>query len=198
MTVERAMPGTIAPPTAPGVPPARVFVGIRVAPDIALQLAELAATLQLPSVRLIPPTDIHLTLVPPWNETSIPDAIAKLSHLTSGFQKFWLEFEHVCYGPQRRRPRLLWAECARSDELDHLRAALMEAHGQSDDRPFRPHVTLARIRGKTASIAREHPMDQRLSLKQRVETVELFQSPPPGERFYRILASPSLEGGSTG
>jgi hypothetical protein len=41
-------------------------------------------------------------------------------------------------------------------------------------------------------------MDQRLSLKQRVETVELFQSPPPGERFYRVLVSLPLEGGSTG
>jgi 2'-5' RNA ligase len=102
-SADRAMPWTVAPATGPGVPPARVFVGIRVAPEIAHQLAELAASLQTPSVRLVPPADIHLTLVPPWNEASIPDAIAKLSHLTSGFREFWLEFEHVCYGPQQRR-----------------------------------------------------------------------------------------------
>lgn len=184
--------------TAPGAPPARVFVGLRVAPEIASQLAGLASTLQLPSVRLIRPADIHLTLVPPWNETSIPDAIAKLGDLACGLRPFWLPFEHLCYGPQRRRPRLLWAECATCDELDELRAALMEAHGQSDDRPFRPHVTLARIRGKAASIAREHPMDQTIALRQRVETVELFQSPPAGESFYRILASVPLAGGATG
>lgn len=148
----------------------------------------MAAPLRSPSVRLIPPPDIHLTLVPPWNEVSIPDAIAKLGRLAQGFQPFPLSFERVCYGPQPKRPRLLWVECAANDELAALRTALLEAFGQNDDRPFRPHVTLARIHGKAAAFAREHPMDQPIALGHRVETVELFQSPAP----YRVLASAPL------
>jgi hypothetical protein len=50
-------------------------------------------------------------------------------------------------------------------------------------------VTLARIRGDGRAIARNHPIDQQLSLTQRIESVELFQSPPPGENGYRVLAS---------
>jgi len=49
-------------------------------------------------------------------------------------------------------------------------------------------VTLARIHGKAAAFAREHPMDRPIALEQLVETVELFQSPPP----YRVLASAPL------
>jgi hypothetical protein len=37
-----------------------------------------------------------------------------------------------------------------------------------------------------------HPIDQALSFAQRVETVELFQSPPSGETGYRIVASAPL------
>ena len=59
-------------------------------------------------------------------------------------------------------------------------------------RPFRPHVTLARLRGNGAIIARKHPIDQNLLLVQRIESVELMQSPPPGGSGYRVLASLQL------
>jgi hypothetical protein len=47
-----------------------------------------------------------------------------------------------------------------------LRAALLQAYGHTDERPFRPHVTVARIRGNGRAIAKEHPIDQDLSLTQ--------------------------------
>jgi 2'-5' RNA ligase len=103
-----------------------------------------------------------------------------------------LKFRHVGYGPQPKRPRLLWAECATTEELAALRAALLDACQQADARPFRPHVTLARIRGNGPAIARKHPIEQDLSFVQRVETIELFQSPPPGASGYQILASIAL------
>jgi RNA 2',3'-cyclic 3'-phosphodiesterase len=105
------------------------------------------------------------------------------------FGAFWLTFEHVGYGPQPRRPRLLWVDCAASDEITALHKALLEAYEQSDERPFRPHVTLARIRGNAIAIAREHPVDCEISLKQYVETIELFRSPTPGTSGYQVLAS---------
>ncbi len=175
--------------TALAAPPVRVFVGLKIAPEIASQLAQLAATLEQSSVRPVVPTDIHLTLVPPWNETSIPDAIEKLGRIAGTFGAFQLIFQHAGYGPQPRRPRLLWADCAATDEIAALRAALLQAYGQTDERPFQPHVTLARIRGDGVAIARKHPIDRPLSLSQRVESIELFQSPPAGGSGYQVLAS---------
>ena len=175
--------------TAHAATPARVFVGLKIAPQIASQLARLAAILEKLPVRPVAPADIHLTLVPPWNETSIPDAITKLRRVAAGFGAFRLIFQHVGYGPQPRRPRLLWADCAATDEIAALRIALLQAYGQTDERPFKPHVTLARIRAEGPAIARKHPIDEPLSLTQRVELIELFQSPAPGGSGYQVLAS---------
>lgn len=176
-------------PAAQGESQAHLFIALKIAPEIASRLTRFVSALEKSSIRPVAPADIHLTLVPPWNETSIPDAIEKLGRVAGRFGAFPLTFQHVGYGPEPRRPRLLWTECATTDEIATLRTALLQAYGQTDERPFRPHVTLARIRDHGPTIARKHPIDQPLSLTQRVETIELFQSPPPGGSGYRILAS---------
>ena len=109
--------------------------------------------------------------------------------VTEHIGAFTLIFQRLAYGPQPRRPRLLWAECAATDDVTLLHAALLQGFSQYDDRPFRPHVTLARIRGNGSAIARRQPIDQELSFTQQVGSIELFQSPPPGGSGYKILAS---------
>lgn len=174
--------------------PARVFVGLTIAAEISHELAQIAAGLEGPTVRLVAPGDIHLTLVPPWNEASIPDAVAKLRLVSGRFSPFRLTCQHIGYGPRPERPRLLWVDCAATDEIAALRAALLQACGQEDERPFQPHVTLARIRGSGITVARRHPIDRDVLFTQPVESIELFRSPPPGERGYQVLASLRLTG----
>jgi len=171
----------------------RLFIGIKIAPEIAYQLAQFPGQLKASVVRPVAPADIHLTLVPPWNETSIPEAIAKLSGVTERFSAFWLDFRHVGYGPQPRRVRLLWVDCAIGDEGAALRSSLLDAFGRTDDRPFQPHVTLARIRVDGLAISRKFAIDEPLALRQHVESVELFQSPPPGGRGYTVVLSVKLQ-----
>jgi 2'-5' RNA ligase len=178
----------------PQARPPRIFVGLKIEPEIARELAQLARALQRFGIRTVAPCDIHLTLVPPWNAGSIPAAIDKLRNVVDGFGAFSLTFEHLGYGPQPRQPRLLWAECVDSNELSRLHAVLLEAYGGGDARPFRPHVTLARLRHNGRSIARKHPIDRRLAFVQRVSSVELFHSPPAGQRGYQVLASVPLAG----
>ncbi len=179
---------------SPEVARPRVFVGVKIAAALADELFRLAEGLERFGARRIAPADIHLTLVPPWNAESVPDAVERLRGAVAGFGGFALAFEHVGYGPDPRRPRLLWAECAADDALTPLRAALLRAFGRADERPFRPHVTLARLRDSARRVARHCPIDVPLTLAQRVTSVELFQSPPAGERGYRVLASVPLAG----
>jgi 2'-5' RNA ligase len=174
---------------ATGVRPVRIFVALRITPEIALEVAQYSRGLEQFSVRLVAPADIHLTLVPPWNEFSTPDTVEKLRRVADRFCPFTLTFRHIGYGPEPRRPRFLWAECVASKEITELRVALLQAFGQADERPFRPHVTLARLRDKGRAIARNHPVDQDLALTQRVVSVELMQSPPPGGSGYKVLSS---------
>ena len=172
-----------------GPRPARVFVALRMAREIADELAQMARELEQFPARLIAPADIHLTLVPPWNEVLIPDAVGKLRRVADRFGDFTLEFRHVGYGPEPRRPRFMWADCVEGRDLARLREELLLAFGQTDERPFRPHVTLARLRGSGAVIARKCPVDRDLALAQRVGSVELMQSPASGESGYKVLAS---------
>jgi 2'-5' RNA ligase len=173
----------------PGPQLNRIFVGLKMTPEIAGSLAAIAERIESVPLRRVPENDIHLTLVPPWNETSIPDAVQKLRRAVAGFECFPLFFERLCYGPERRRPRLVWAECAASPEIEALQDALLEAFGQVNERPFRPHATVARIDRKDSATARRHPVDQTLSLVQPVCSVELFRSPPPGMHGYQVVAS---------
>jgi len=131
--------------------------------------------------------------VPPWNEASVPEAVGKLRKVLDGFGRFSLSFERLCYGPEPRRPRLLWVECTPNAEIVALQNALLCAFGQGNELPFRPHVTLARIEKNGRAIVEENPIDQTLWLKQCVDSVELFRSPPPGESGYQVLASLPLE-----
>jgi 2'-5' RNA ligase len=174
-------------------PSVRMFVGIKVAPDIAEELARLVKPLEGLPVRLIPPADIHLTLVPPWNETDVPAAAERLRKTACGLRAFTLTFARLAYGPTRRRPRLLWAECVATAEVTNMHALLLAAFGQEDGRPFRPHVTLARLEGNGRTIADAHPFNQILSLTQRVNAIELFRSPAKGEKGYEALVSVPLE-----
>jgi RNA 2',3'-cyclic 3'-phosphodiesterase len=179
--------GSTAIPGSPHL--ARVFVALKIVPEIAHIFAQIARELERFPVRLIAPADIHLTLVPPWNEVSIPNAVEKLRHVADRSGDFTLEFGRVGYGPEPRRPRFLWVECAAGPDMVSLRAMLLLAFEQTDERPFRPHVTLVRLRGNGASIARKCPIDRDLVLTQRVGSVELMQSPPPGAHGYKVLAS---------
>ena len=172
--------------------PARIFVALRIAPELAQELAQLGKGLEKFSVRLVPPADIHLTLVPPWSEVSVADAVAKLRRVAETCAAFTLKFRHIGYGPEPRPPRFLWAECEASNALVELRAALLRAFGQTNERPFRPHVTLARLHDKGRAIARKHPVDRHIAFTQKIDSVELMQSPAPGESGYKVLASQSL------
>ena len=175
--------------TATSVRPVRIFVALRIVPEIARELAQYSRGLEQFSVRLAAPADIHLTLVPPWNESATPDSVEKLRGVADRFFPFTLTFRHIGYGPEPKRPRFLWAECVASKEIAEFRASLLQTFGQADERPFRPHVTLARLRDKGRAIARKHPLDRDLALTQRVESVALMQSPPPGGNGYKVLAS---------
>ncbi len=180
--------------TKPGVTRPRVFVGLKLEAAIADELFRLAQGLERFDVRRISAADLHLTLVPPWNAESIPQVVEKLRRAVVNFSGFLLTFEHVGYGPEPRRPRLLWAECAASEPLAQLHGVLLRAFGSANERPFRPHATLARLRENARAVARRCPMDCMLALTQHVRSVELFQSPGAGERGYRVLASIRLAG----
>lgn len=173
-----------------GQPPAtktvRVFVGLKIMPEIAQKLAQLARGLERFPTRFVASEDIHLTLVPPWDEGSIPDTIEKLREALKGSAPFMLTFTRPSYWPDHRHPRLLCAECVTTPEIKSLQSTLLSAFGQKGDRPFEPHVTLARM---ARGAAGRNELDHDLTLAQSINSVQLFQSRMEASKGYHILAS---------
>lgn len=172
--------------------PVRLFIGIKIAPDLADILADFAYPLNDPSVRLIPVADLHLTLVPPWREIDLPGTILRLRDAVQHVDSFILHFEYLRYAPTPAMPLFLWAGCAATEELVSLRGLLLSAFDAADEGPFQPHVTLARLGKESGHIAHGVPMDRRLSLSQMVRRIELFRSPQQQGRGYEVVASVPL------
>jgi len=170
----------------------RVFVGLKIAPTIAQELAQYVHRVEHAPSRFVPCDDIHLTLMPPWNENTVADVIEKLCAMSSRLAPFPLAFTRLSYWPNHRRPRLLCVECVPTAEMAELQSALLDVLGQTNDRPFKPHVTLARLKRGAKAASAKSALDQDLTLEQSIDTVELFQSPKPPARGYAILASVPL------
>jgi 2'-5' RNA ligase len=101
-----------------------------------------------------------------------------------------------------REPRVLWAGIAASPQLDALyRAHERAARGaglEPDSRQFRPHVTLARMRGaRQRAVARflEENGDLRLEPFMVTRFVLLSARPGSGGPPYGVEASYPLKGG---
>jgi 2'-5' RNA ligase len=125
---------------------ARVFVAVYPSPDVVLALAELPRTDQ-PGVRWVPPEQYHVTLrflgdVP-------PDAVARAVDPVAARHPP----PEVRLGPRVSRlgRSVICVPAAGLDELAGAIVAVTDHLGDPPDpRPFRGHLTLARLRGRAA------------------------------------------------
>lgn len=131
----------------------RLFVAIEIPEPVRREIARRVAGLRdrLPRARWVDPEMIHLTLLflGETPEDRVPALSAKLR---DAFARHPL-LDVRLYGggtfPPRRPARVAWVGLEAPEELAAVQAdavaAAVEAVGfQPEDRPFRPHVTLAR------------------------------------------------------
>jgi 2'-5' RNA ligase len=116
-----------------------------------------------PKLRWIRPEGIHLTLkflgeVP---EARIPDIEAKRLEAMEGLPAFSLSLDGMGTFGGRKGPRVLWAGLAGDlDKLIEVQRRVDEAMAALDfpreDRPFRPHLTLARASNDLMAVQQRH------------------------------------------
>jgi 2'-5' RNA ligase len=97
--------------------------------------------------------NLHLTLkflgeIP---QTSVPDFSGAASRAVAGLAPFSIRLEQVGVFPKHGQPRVLWIGINDdSGKLGELHARLEDESANAgfakDERPFRPHLTLARLR----------------------------------------------------
>lgn len=143
-------------------------------------------------LRFVRPENIHVTLVPPWREEDPARAAAKVREAIRGISPFDLSFTKICAGPNRREPRLIWTEAVESEAAAELKRRLNAALQNDDGRPYRPHVTLGRLKTGYNSDVLARFAGEEISWPERVSSVTLFETNSDGSP-YTVLDAISLE-----
>lgn len=136
----------------------RVFAAVPVSDDVRALMGDVADELAPRGwpVKWVRPELAHLTLKFYGNvETArLPELTARLARVAQECQPLRMRTTTVGAFPSERRPRVLWLGLAGDVEPLAALATRVESastgFGKSEDRPFAPHVTLARLRDGAA------------------------------------------------
>lgn len=126
----------------------RLFIAIDLAEEVRDELCRLRT--QIPGARWVPAPQIHLTLA--FLGDVETERVAELTERLSGLtaSPFQLCFDRLGCFPSRSRPRVLWVGVRPEPLLislaERLREILRECNIPQEDRPFSPHITLARLK----------------------------------------------------
>lgn len=139
--------------------PLRTFIALPLPDEVKARLGTVAGRLreQLPrkSVRWVTPERMHLTLA--FLGDTAPQRVAEVSagidEVTGAHRPVALTLTHFGCFPNPRRPRVLWVGVEDHDHAtarlqQRLSAMLAPLGWPPDDRPFRAHLTLGRVRNR--------------------------------------------------
>jgi len=127
---------------------ARLFIAIELPDQVKQNLVKLQTP--VPGAKWVPVDQLHLTLafLGEVDETVTDQLLVALSGIT--VSTFTLRFSGVGCFPDRRRPRVLWVGLEKNPYLeslaDQVRSAVLSCGILQEERPFSPHITLARLR----------------------------------------------------
>lgn len=134
----------------------RTFIAIFPPPEVQEEMLRAArSTCRQSGLRWIRPENVHLTLkflgeTPDDSLAGIPDALNSLSKLHAPFE---VEPRGLGAFPSPRRARILWAGVGKGSEA--LRALAKDVEDaldplgfERDGRPYVPHATLGRAKGR--------------------------------------------------
>lgn len=127
----------------------RIFLGINVSNELKAKIAKFREKYQDLPVRWMADENLHLTLIPPLElaDNEIVEMIEKLEEIEGEFGRIEIEFNKVCFGPDLRRPRLIWAGGEENLKLESLKNRITEILGlRPQKRISKPHLTLARFK----------------------------------------------------
>ncbi len=128
----------------------RLFIAIDLPDDIKTQL--IALKTDIPTARWVKPAQMHLTLRFIGEVEDVKAGVLQAALQDISGHAFDLLLNGVGRFPPgtRKAPRVLWAGIDPQPELDALQAQIervvRECGLPLDDKPFKPHFTLARLK----------------------------------------------------
>lgn len=163
----------------------RAFIATELVSEIRMRLAEVRdrGWVSGRSVRWVKTDQMHVTLkffkeIP---YSAVSDVTSAIQIASEGFGPFELEVIGLGFFPDARRPRVYWAgiqdvEGALSKLYEKLGDALEDLGFGRETRPFKPHLTLARFRGKADRLPPAGEGEDEFFGSQTVNEIVLFKS----------------------
>jgi len=184
----------------------RCFVAIEVGEEVKGKLAEIQASLRRTHahVRWVSLENVHLTLMFLGDicADSVPVVASAVAAVCKPCATFQIKVAGLGTFGSRRAPRIVWAGVENASSLQQLQAgilAVLRNQGLNlDDKPFRPHLTLGRVRsgrGREALMEAVGTAEEEVFGQVPVTEVRLMRSvlDPTGAK-YSVLHRAPLQG----
>jgi 2'-5' RNA ligase len=184
----------------------RLFIAIEIDDEakraIAREQKRLADAIALSGLRWTRPEQMHMTLVflGEIAEQQLEPIVSSLKSFEQGVptRQFEMTFGGAGVFPARGAPRVLWLGLTGGEQTVtsvqgeiSRRLAQLDAHESQEDRPFHPHMTLARWRTSRSKPGADDRRrltegirsggDTRTIARTRVGSIALFRSTPSPE-----------------
>jgi 2'-5' RNA ligase len=185
----------------------RIFLAINPPADVRRRVWEATSALRemSPDVSWIPESKIHLTLkfIGEMEESGVPPLTAAMADIAGTHAAPMVHLGTVGAFPNFRRPRVIWMGIEQEPRLELLHhdveLACERLGHELEGRPYRPHLTLARVRRplEAESLKPLRVAAKRIRFTDEffARTVDVMQSVPgPGGSKYAVVASAPMRG----
>jgi 2'-5' RNA ligase len=164
----------------------RVFVAINLPEGVKKRLIEWRQKYDYLPVRWTKEPSLHLTLIfiGYVSDEQMLEICRVSREVVSKVEPFFINFRRIILGPPNKPPRMIWLEGEASQKLselkNHLEEALLKTNSgfsHRENRPLRPHITLARIKmDRWHQLESKPQIDEEFQAQVPVESIEVMES----------------------
>jgi len=185
----------------------RIFIAINLPENIKKELSSFQAKWPELPCHWTKKENLHITLIflGYLNDEELLEVCKIAKEVASRNSSFSINLNKICYGPQKKMPpRMIWAEGEKSEELGRLQrnlenslfAVSIKSLKEPEVRPYKPHITLGRIRQwefRQIEPEERPEVSEEISLSFPVESIEVMESVLKREGSeYTVLETCSL------
>ena len=168
----------------------RVFIGMPAGRELVEAAEGFRRAHDGIQVRWAKPENLHLTLVPPWDCRDIDPVCRALENDVAGRAPEEVLFDKVSFGPDQRRPRLIWATGVPPVALLELSWLLQGLPGIREEhrRPFLLHLTIARFNSHDLRTMSSKKLREPVQWRGMLDAVCLYESilKPGGAEYVEL------------
>lgn len=155
----------------------RLFIAIKTTPEIDKKILDWQNKFSSLPVRFLKGKNLHITLIPPWQENDLEDLKNRLHTLTGQVKPFLMKFHEITFGADFKNPNMIWATGQTPKEIIELKSLIEKTIDiEPENRAFRLHITLARFRAENFPYDLKFQIPTQINWQQQVKSIVIMES----------------------